>query len=139
MLNLKCTALLTLLAATVVAHQGTPKGDIVKAADLGLPLYPGSRETPEAGRSIISDDSEARRVISFRMTKDDPEKVAAFYRFKFNVTQASTNPCCGGKTATLMGNLKNGAEAKVVATHAKADKSTTVMVTVKRLKAKPKH
>ncbi|MHB8635304.1 MAG: hypothetical protein ACYC96_02410 [Fimbriimonadaceae bacterium] len=112
--------------------------DKVKASDLGLPLYPGSIESDDAGPSLISDDAEAIRVISYRFTNDEPSKVLAFYKGKIRLTrdgdEMANTVCCGGKTSTLIGTLPNGAEAKLVATLARGKTKTVIMVTVKTKK-----
>jgi len=122
--------------ATPVPPKGGP-GAVTEAA-LGLPFYPGSKASSDAGPSLISDDSEARRVISFRVSADEPKRVLEFYKGKILMKRDgdsySNGKCCGGTQSTMTGVLKNGAEAKMTANRTDGKKVTIIMVTVKTLK-----
>ena len=104
---------------------------VVTESALGLPFYPGSEEGKDSGLSMKSEDPKAKSVISSRSTKDDPDKVIAFYKDKITGGQSSSANAGGTKVAGITGGkLSNGAEANVTAIN-DGKRDTVIMVTVK--------
>lgn len=104
----------------------------VSEDELGVPFYPGSTE-PEASMSSKIENDKEKVVTSIRTSKDDPAKVVDFYNGK--VKNAVKSGVAGGaiQTASLQGQLENGADIAVAATK-DGDQETQILITVTRKK-----
>lgn len=104
-------------------------GTEVSEAEMGLPYYPGSTETP--GSAKVTADGKTS-LVCLRETTDDPSKVVAFYKDK--VKEGKDANMSSGNTvmATLSGKLDDGAEVNLVANKEGAEK-TKISISVSRL------
>ena len=107
-------------------------GGTVSEADLGLPFYPGSTEKPNA--SMKGDTNGEKSAMISRTTKDDPDKVVAFYKDKIPGGKDSNFTTGDTKMGTVGGKLSDGGEASVMATR-KGTEDTEIVVTVTHKKS----
>jgi len=103
-------------------------GTTVSEAALGLPFYTGSEE--KSNSSAIVDEPTGKTVMSVRSSKDDPDKVSAFYKDKIKSATSSNTNAGDTKMATMQGKLDNGAEVTLMAMR-KTGEDTTISITVK--------
>jgi hypothetical protein len=116
--------------ATIKDDKGnsTTVGFGVTEADLGLPFYPDSTEVANGGST--SNANGVHSVMCQRTTKDDPEKVTAFYKDKIEGGESSNSTMGDMKMASLSGGkLKDGSEVAVMAMKNKGE-DTSITITV---------
>lgn len=96
--------------------------------DLGVPLYPGSKEAVAGMGSKVENDKE-KIVTSIRSTPDDPSKVLDFY--KKDVKSASQSSAAAGsmKMISLSGVLSDGSKISIGATR-EGEQETQIVITV---------
>ena len=99
----------------------------VSEADLGVPFYPGSEESKDAGLTMISQGPTGKTAMSSRVSKDAPSKVIDFYKDKIPGGKAASMAIGEGSMSSISGKLANGAQVSVTATN-DGKKDTVVMV-----------
>jgi len=100
----------------------------VSEADLGLPFYAGSTEK-SGGASMVVTDNGVKTATSDRTTKDDPDKVADFYKGKLKDVHVTPSNEGTTKMVVVNGTLDDGSEVAVtVAKEGSADTEITVSV-----------
>lgn len=105
-------------------------GGTVSEADMGLAFYPGSSEKPNG--SMVAESNGEKFITCVRTSKDDPEKVAEFYKGMLEGVSVTTNNSNDMKMAMLSGGkLKDGAEVTITAIKQK-DQDTDISIGVKR-------
>ena len=95
---------------------------------LGLPFYPGSEES-KAGMTALSDTPDAKTAMSTRTSKDDPDKIQAFYKDMVPGAATSSATMNDSKIESVSGKLANGAEVSIAITK-KGSEDTQILVTV---------
>ena len=99
----------------------------VSEADLGVPFYPGSEESKDAGMTVVSQGPNGKTAMSSRLSKDAPSKVIDFYKDKIPGGKTASMTLGEGSMSSISGKLANGAQISVTATN-DGKKDTVVMV-----------
>lgn len=103
-------------------------GTEISEAELGLPYYPGSTDTP--GSAKVTADGKTT-LVCLRETTDDPSKVIAFYKDKIkdgkDANMSSGNTVMG----TLSGKTDAGGEVNIVANKEGSEK-TKISISIQR-------
>jgi len=103
----------------------------VSEGDLGVPFYPGSKETAMASGMIESGGE--KMVTSMRTTTDDPGKVSDFYKEKVKNPQISNANSGGNVVSGMTGKLDDGSDFNLSATKT-GTADTQITIVVKRKK-----
>ena len=108
----------------------------VSEADLGVPIYPGTKPTEGQSSKVSTPDGDA--ITTFMHSDDAPDKVAAFYRDKLKAQAAGKQfTAMDGNDGTAMFMLNDDKAKSVLQVHVvKAEKGTDIQIVAQRKPAK---
>ncbi len=97
-----------------------------RESDLGVPLYPGSKEITVASMKANTKDEAV--TISTRTTIDDPDKVIAFYRPLLTVKKTISVETDGAKKFEISGTTTSGLDLGISVERSAHGTETTVVI-----------